>query len=195
MIALILPFFLLSSRAEVMGTVSLGNNRVARQAVVSLEGNVKAEPLKKAIVDQRNRSFVPHVLVVTVGTEVQFPNNDTIFHNVFSASEINRFDLGVYPRGKTISRSFSKKGVVALQCKKGVVALQCNIHSEMSAYVVVLDTPYYALTDNQGGFSLPNVPPGRYTLKVWHESGLVAEQLLVVGEISPPALTLSLRRS
>jgi len=150
-----------------------------------LEGNVKAEPLKKAIVDQRNRSFVPHVLVVTVGTEVQFPNNDTIFHNVFSASEINRFDLGVYPRGKTLTRAFSKKGVVALQC---------NIHSEMSAYVVVVDTPYYALTDNQGGFSLPNVPPGRYTLKVWHESGLVAEQPLVVGESSPTALTLSLRR-
>lgn len=185
MLLSILSSLILSNAADVKGTVFLGNNRVARQAVVSLEGNLKSAPLKKAVVDQRNRAFVPHVLVVTVGTEVQFPNNDTIFHNVFSASEINRFDLGVYPRGKTISRAFSKKGVVALQC---------NIHSEMSAYVVVVDTPYYALTDNQGAFTLPAVPPGRYTLKVWHESGNVAEQTLVVGEGSTPALSITLRR-
>jgi hypothetical protein len=123
------------------------------------------------MVDQRNKMFIPHVSVVTQGTTVQFPNDDTVFHNVFAYFQAKKFDLGMYPHGASKSVHFDKAGLVVLQC---------NIHSDMSAYIMVVDTPYYAVTDAQGRFHIANVPDGTYTLHAWHESGAALTQAFVV---------------
>jgi plastocyanin len=171
--------------AEVSGSAFItGRKCAAHDVVVYLEGAKKAAPLPKAVVDQRNQTFMPHVSVVTVGTTVEFPNNDTIFHNVFAYFHAKKFDLGMYPRGSTKRQTFDKKGVVALLC---------NVHSEMSAYIMVVDTPYYAVTDKSGKFQIKDVEPGSYTLHAWHESGAAYTQNITVksGDLS---LKLNLAR-
>ena len=172
-----------SHAAGVTGKVTLAHG-TAREAVVYLEGNTPAPPMMHASVDQRNKMFLPHVLVVTRGTTVRFPNDDTIFHNVFAYFQAKKFDLGMYPRGATKSITFDKTGLVVMLC---------NVHSDMSAYIMVVDTPYYAVTDAQGRFHMPNVPPGMYTLHAWHESGAVLTQTVTVGDKSAP-LALPLAR-
>ena len=172
-----------ASAASVEGQVGLPNKGMARDAVVYLEGEAKASPLPKAIVDQRDKAFSPHVSCVPRGTTMQFPNNDTVFHNVFAYFDASKFDLGMYPRGASKSIKLERTGVVALLC---------NVHSDMSAYIVVVDTPFYAITDKQGRFMLKDVPPGSYTLHVWHESGAkLTQTLAVTAAMKPIALSLS----
>jgi plastocyanin len=118
---------------------------------------------KKLELIQRDKSFQPHLLVVPVGTEVDFPNNDPFFHNVFSLFNGKRFDLGLYEAGATNSVRFDRAGVSFLFC---------NIHPEMSAVVVVVDTAYYAVSDKTGKVTIPNVPEGKYKLGVWYERSL-----------------------
>ena len=168
----------------VTGKVTLPRG-AAREAVVYLEGNATAPPLPHAVVDQRDKMFLPHVLVVTRGTTVRFPNDDTIFHNVFAYFQAKKFDLGMYPRGATKSITFDKAGLVVLLC---------NVHSDMSAYIMVVDTPYYAVTDAQGRFRMPNVPPGTYTLHGWHESGAVLTQTVTVGDKPAPMMLAFIRK-
>ncbi|HEY3780183.1 MAG TPA: hypothetical protein VGL56_03805 [Fimbriimonadaceae bacterium] len=146
----------------VTGTVQFDNGRVASNAVIYLEGGAKSTPLADAMVDQRERTFIPHVSVITTGTTVRFPNDDTISHNVFADYNAKKFDLGVYARGQTKRQKFDKTGVVAMMC---------SVHPDMSAYILVVDTPYYAVTDSKGHFKIDNVPPGTYTLRGWHENG------------------------
>jgi len=112
---------------------------------------------------QVNKSFDPHVLVVQVGTEVQFPNKDPFLHNVFSLFDGKRFDLGFYEAGSTKTVHFDRAGVSFLFC---------NIHPEMSGAVVVVDTPYFSVSDRSGRVSIANVPNGRYQLNVWYERSL-----------------------
>ncbi len=150
--------------AHVAGSVAV-SGRTVENAVVYLQGKAKSTPLKNAVIDQRDKTFIPRVLVVTVGTTVTFPNNDSVFHNVFAHYQAKRFDLGMYPKGAKKTQKFDKPGLVALLC---------SVHSQMSAYIMVVDTPYFAVTDRKGGFEIPNVEPGDYTMNVWHESG--AEQ-------------------
>jgi hypothetical protein len=109
---------------------------------------------------QKNRTFVPHLQVIPVGAVVQFPNADPFFHNVFSLFEGKRFDLGLYEAGSTKSVTFSREGVSYIFC---------NIHPEMSAVVLALSTPLYAVADASNSFVLRNVPPGDYTLHIWIE--------------------------
>ena len=168
--------------AELQGTAALVGKSAARNIVVALEGEHKASPLTKVTIDQRDKMFSPHISVVTVGTTVDFPNNDTIYHNVFAYYNAKKFDLGMYPRGATKRVTFDKPGVVAILC---------NVHSEMSAYIYIANTPYYAITDQQGRFRLRDVPPGTYTLRAWHESGAITSQSLIVKE-NNSALTLKL---
>jgi len=112
---------------------------------------------------QRNKSFEPHVLVVPVGSVVAFPNHDPFFHNVFSLFEGKRFDLGLYEAGSTRDVHFGKAGISYIFC---------NIHPEMSAVVVALDTPYFGISDPRGQVVIANLPSGKYTLRVWYESAL-----------------------
>jgi hypothetical protein len=112
---------------------------------------------------QKNKSFDPHVLVVPVGTQVEFPNRDPFFHNVFSLFEGKRFDLGLYEAGSTRNVLFDKPGISYIFC---------NIHAEMSAVVIALTTPYYGISDRAGQVTVPRVPAGRYTLHVWYETAL-----------------------
>ncbi len=170
--------------ADLQGTVAMPNKRAASSAVVFLEGAAKAGPLGKAVVDQREKAFSPHVSVVTVGTTVEFPNNDTVFHNVFAYFDAKKFDLGMYPRGASKKVTFDKPGAVTVLC---------NVHSEMSAYILVVDTPYHSVTDKQGKFQLKNIPAGTYTLKAWHESGAVSSETLIVKDKNPD-ISLVLKR-
>lgn len=110
---------------------------------------------------QRNKSFEPHVLVVPVGSVVSFPNHDPFFHNVFSLFEGKRFDLGLYEAGSTRDVHFDKPGISYIFC---------NIHPEMSAVVIALDTPYYGISDQRGQVVIAGVPSGKYMLRVWYES-------------------------
>jgi len=112
---------------------------------------------------QKNKSFKPHVLVVPVGTQVEFPNHDPFFHNVFSLFEGKRFDLGLYEAGSTRDVLFDKPGISYIFC---------NIHAEMSAVVIALSTPYYGISDGAGHVTLPGIPPGRYALHIWYETAL-----------------------
>ena len=109
---------------------------------------------------QKNRMFTPHLLVVPVGSSVAFPNADPFFHNVFSLFDGKRFDLGLYEAGSTRSVLFSREGVSYIFC---------NIHSEMSAVVIAVATPFYATADAQGDFHVKDVPDGDYELHVWVE--------------------------
>jgi plastocyanin len=170
---------------DVSGEIQLSSKKTASQAVVVLEGAQKAKPMPKAMIDQRDKTFAPHVLVVTVGTTVEFPNNDVVFHNVFAYYDAKRFDLGMYPRGKSKQVTFEKPGIVAILC---------SVHSEMSAYVYVTDSPFYAITDKQGKFRINDVPPGEYTLRVWHESGAVYTQKISVKAGTSPELNIRLVR-
>jgi plastocyanin len=109
---------------------------------------------------QRNKSFEPHVLVIEVGSVVQFPNKDPFFHNVFSLFDGKRFDLGLYEGGSSSTARFERPGVSFLFC---------NIHPEMSAIVVAVQTPYFGVSDRSGHLTIPNVPDGRYAMHVWYE--------------------------
>src|SRR5208282_5121840 len=109
---------------------------------------------------QRNKTFEPHVLIVRVGTLVEFPNKDPFFHNIFSLYEGRRFDLGLYEAGTTRSVLFDRPGVSFLFC---------NIHAEMSAVVVAVDTPYFGLSDRSGSVIISDIPDGRYQMNVWYE--------------------------
>ena len=135
-----------------------------RRAVVYLvEGPTPAlesrEPMR-ARMDQRNETFLPHVLAVDAGTIIDFPNNDTTYHNVFSISKTRKFDLGRYARGKSKSVVFERPGVVRIFC---------DIHSHMSAFVLVFSHPYYAMAAADGRYRIDNIPPGTYTVSAWHE--------------------------
>jgi plastocyanin len=108
---------------------------------------------------QKNKSFHPSLLVIPAGGKVEFPNHDPFFHNVFSLFEGKRFDLGLYESGTTRFVQFDKPGISFIFC---------NIHAEMSAVVIALTTPYYAISDAHGNLAIPDVPPGRYQLQIFH---------------------------
>lgn len=111
---------------------------------------------------QRDKRFTPHLMVVPVGSAVEFPNQDPFFHNVFSLFDGKRFDLGLYEAGSTRTVRFDHEGVSYIFC---------NIHPEMSAVIIALSTPYYAVSQANGDLLLHNVPPGAYQMHVWMEGG------------------------
>jgi len=127
-----------------------------------------------ATLAQHNKTFEPHLLVVTRGSSVDFPNRDPWFHNVFSLFNGKRFDLGLYEAGTSRTVHFDREGVSFIFC---------NIHPEMSAVVVVLGSPYFAVTNKQGDFDISAIPPGRYMLHVWNESAMPATLQALTREV------------
>jgi len=122
--------------------------------------NPAAIPSQVPRLVQKNKSFIPHILVVQAGSMVEFPNRDPFFHNVFSLFEGKRFDLGLYEAGTTRMVRFDRLGISYIFC---------NIHPEMSAVVITIATPFYAISTRDGQLSLAGVPYGRYTLHIWSE--------------------------
>ncbi len=126
----------------------------------SIPGKTFPPPKEHAVMDQKDMTFVPHVLPVLVGTTVDFLNSDPFLHNVFTPDKCaDRFNLGSWPQGQVRSYTF-KQACVA--------TLLCNVHPEMEAYIVAVPTPYFAVSARDGTFRVENVPDGKYTLKVWH---------------------------
>jgi plastocyanin len=121
--------------------------------------------------DQRNETFVPFVLAITVGTVVDFPNNDLTYHNVFSLSKVRRFDLGRYPKGQSKSVRFDRPGIVRVFC---------DIHSHMNAFILVFSHRFFAVTDAEGRYRLPAVPPGSYTVMAWNDGEMRESRTVTV---------------
>lgn len=115
-------------------------------------------------ITQKDKRFSPHVIVVETGSEVEFPNEDPFFHNVFSIFNGRRFDLGLYASGESRPVNFNRPGVSYIFC---------NIHPQMSAIVVTVDTPYYGVSEQRGNFMISNIPEGEYRFNVWHERSTV----------------------
>ena len=137
-----------------------------------------------AVMDQRKETFVPHLLAVMTGTTVDFPNSDKFYHNVFSLSKPARFDLGRYSAGHSRSIRFDRPGIVRVFC---------DIHSHMSAFILIFGHPYFAVTDTQGRYHIDNVPPGIYTAVAWNEGNASDPRPVTVPDGGVAELDFALR--
>ena len=163
---------------NVKGKVTVQGMKSAKDIAVYLDtipGKIFDAPAKHAEMDQIHLKFVPHVLVVLKGTTVDFLNSDATLHNVFwpdiGGNRKLAHNLGTWPQGQKKSFTFNDVGAAALLC---------NVHPEMSGYLFVAPTPYYATTDDSGSFEIKDVPPGKYTLKTWSEEGKPVSQAVDV---------------
>src|SRR5512135_639490 len=154
---------------EIKGKVTAVGMRSPENIAVYVEaipGKTFPPPAKPVIIDQKNLKFIPHVLVILQGTTVSFLNSDTVAHNVFwpsiSGNKKLGHNLGTWPQGQQKPFTFNDLGVAPLLC---------NVHPEMSAYIVVAPTPYFAVTNKEGDFAIADIPPGKYTLTTWSEEG------------------------
>ena len=157
----------------------------ARNVIVFVDdipASADLAPMKAAIA-QKDEQFVPHVVAVTRGSSVSFPNDDPFFHNVFSLSRGANFNLGRYPSGSTRARVFTRPGLVKVFCE---------LHSHMSAVIRVFDHPWFTIPDDQGNFSLGGIPAGGHTLVAWHER--IGEQrdrvAIRAGQVTDVSFTL-----
>lgn len=183
------------SAVSVTGVVTGGGEHGPGGAVVVLRRANGPTPRPRATrvraVVQKDKRFMPHVLAVPLGATVEFRNDDDFFHNVFSISKPNDFDLGLYKSGAQREQVFSTPGPVHLLC---------NIHSAMNGWLYVSDSPWFAQADAQGRFTVKAVPPGAWEVEVWHEwstqpvkqvvtvsSGMAPLSLAVAGDRRPPA--------
>jgi plastocyanin len=169
---------------SVTGTVTAKGLRSSANIVMSLQapGLSVTPPAKAPEMDQKGMTFIPHVLPIVKGTTVKFLNSDPYAHNVFSPD--GKYNLGTWPTGETRDHKFDKTGVFTQLCR---------VHPEMEAFIIVLDTPYFAVTDKAGKFTIKGVPAGDYTLVAWSEKLKKAEQAVTVesGKSTTVDITLS----
>jgi plastocyanin len=168
-----------SLAGEIKGKVSVQGIKSAENIAVYVDAIPDKKfdpPTTKPVVDQAKMTFSPHVIVVQVGTTVEFLNSDPVGHNVYwpsiSGNKKLAHNLGTWPKGEKKAFQFNDVGVAGLLC---------NVHPEMNGYVVVSPTPYFAVTDKSGNYEIKNVPAGKYTLKTWSEDGKVTTQAVEVG--------------
>jgi plastocyanin len=154
---------------EIKGKVSVQGIKTAESIAVYVDAipDKKFDALKDhVVIDQRKMAFIPHVVAVQQGTTVEFLNSDPVGHNVYwpsvSGNKKLSHNLGTWPKGEKKPFQFNDLGTASLLC---------NVHPEMSGYVVVVPTPYFAVTDKEGNFEIKNIPAGKYTLKTWSEDG------------------------
>lgn len=175
-----LVFILATGFAARAGSISGKVTRGRGSTVVYVDviaGKTFPAPEQHFTMDQKALLFQPHVLVVPVGATVDFKNSDNVAHNVFwpniAGNKKDSHNLGTWPRGQSQSFKFEKAGVVPLLC---------NVHPEMSGFIIVVPTPYYAEADSSGAYKIDNVPDGTYTVVVWHEgSKPVSKPITVAG--------------
>jgi len=177
--------------ANTVVTVTDNSGQAVTDAVVYAEpefalSNSKPEP---AIIEQKNKTFIPLVTVVQTGALISFPNNDTVKHQAYSFSPAKTFELKLYSGKPTAPLLFDKAGTITVGC---------NIHDQMLAYIQVVNTPFFAKTDTHGNATLPVLPAGKYTLKVWHYlqapgSEPQAQALQVVKEVPNIAVRLNFK--
>jgi len=167
-----------SLAGDIKGKVSVQGLKSAENIAVYVDAVPDKKfdaPTAKPVVDQTKMTFVPHVIVVQVGTTVEFLNSDPVGHNVYwpsiSGNKKLSHNLGTWPKGEKKGFQFNDVGVASLLC---------NVHPEMSGYVVVAPTPYFAVTDKSGNYEIKNVPAGKYTLKAWSEDGKPTTQSVEV---------------
>jgi plastocyanin len=158
---------------SIEGKVTPGSSVVYVDAI---PGKAYPAPTQKALVNQKGLMFNPHLTVIQVGTTVEFQNDDSVQHNVFwpSINGNKKFghNLGTWPKGEKRPFKFDQSGVVPLLC---------NVHPEMSGYIIVSPTPYFAQTDASGNYKIDNVPDGKYTVVAWHEGMKQTKQVDVAG--------------
>jgi len=171
------------------GTISGSVSGVAGESVVYVEavpGKTFPAPTQHAVVDQRGLLFQPHITVVQMGSTVDFQNSDKVAHNVFwtniGGNKKLGHNLGTWPQGEKRSFKFDTPGAVPVLC---------NVHPEMSAYIVVAPTPYFAETDNSGDYKIENVPDGSYKVTAWHEGAKSQSKPVSVSGDTKADFTLS----
>jgi len=174
---------------SITGTVTAKGLSSNADAVVFVEQAAGTfTPAKPAEMDQRKMQFIPHVLPVLVGTTVKYLNSDPTPHNVFSPDN-EKFNLGTWPQGQTKDHVYAK-------CAKApcVYTQLCRVHPEMEGFVVVLQNPFYAVTNKEGHFEIENVPPGTYTLAIWHPKLKAAPKPVTVEAGKPATVDFTLAR-
>ena len=176
---------------EIKGKVTVHGMRSAENIAVYVDataGKTFDPPAQHVVIDQRKMTFIPHVVVVLKGVTLDFLNSDPVGHNVYwpsiSGNKKLAHNLGTWPQG--VKKSFQFNDL-------GVASLLCNVHPEMSGYVVVVPTPYFAVTDKEGNYTIKDVPAGTYTLKTWSEEGKPVTQSVIVSSASVTA-DLSVQR-
>ena len=148
---------------RIQGTVKAKKAKYLRDTLVYIENvaNSLDPPQEHAVMDQKNMAFIPHILPLLKGTTVDFLNSDIVQHNVYSPDAVpDNVNLGTWLKGEVRPFTFNKLGVASMRC---------NVHVDMLAYVLVLQNPYFAKVNNDGSFSITNMPEGKYTLKLWNE--------------------------
>ncbi len=174
----------------IKGTVKSKKTKSVVDAVIyidKIEGKRFEAPKESILMDQKNLTFVPHVLPILEGTTVDFQNDDDVLHNVFSPDKcVNKFNLGSWPKGEKRSFTFTEPGCMAV--------MLCNVHPEMEAYILTLETPYYAKSDESGDFEIINVPAGKYILKIWHERLVGENREITVSEKGDIKVDFQLKR-
>lgn len=165
----------ISNSATLNINITDQNNLAVKDAVITLTGNKNHAlvPTEKLIIDQINKTYVPHVKTVVVGSKIFFPNKDDIRHHVYSFSEAKKFELPLYEGTPADPVTFNQKGLVTLGC---------NIHDWMRGYIYIIDTPFFSQTNNQGSAVIKNIPKGIYKINVW-QPRILNKQPLQAGTI------------
>lgn len=162
---LLFGFSLYTFAGDIKGKVTAKGVKNSANAIIYIEnipGKKFDVPKDNARMDQKNLVFIPHVLPILVGTTVEFMNSDDVLHNVFSPDNCaEKFNLGTWPKGEIRTYTFKNPGCFSV--------MLCNVHPEMEAYIVVLETPYFSVSEKDGSYIIKNVPAGKYSLKIWHE--------------------------
>ncbi len=201
-VSLLMLFASGAGAGTISGTVKVNGLRTPANVLVYLARAPAAagdRSTVKFVMDQRNLEFIPHVLPVLVGTAVEFPNHDKVNHNVFSMSRTKKFNLGSYAPGQSKTVVFDKPGIVELRC---------DVHAEMAAYILVLKSPYFAVTDKQGRFEIPaaaylkqagitgvaDLVAGKYLLKTWHQKLKSRKKSIVVPQTGTVTVEFRLGR-
>jgi len=183
-LVMVMALALAASAGSISGKVS-GVSGKSVVYVDTIAGKTFPAPTQHPVMDQKGLLFAPHVLVVEIGTTVDFLNSDYVAHNVFwiavGSDRTAGHNLGTWRKGEKRSFTFEKAGVVALLC---------NVHPEMSGFIVISPTPYYAITDKSGAFKIENVPEGDYTLTAWNEGGNSQSLRVFVSEDTEVNFTL-----